>query len=151
MREHSTTSDAGNTRKEWTAVAGLLAMATFMFWLGWTRPPGLKVPSLVTYLLAAAVAASALALVAKITRRTAANHGLIALTLLAFSAVGAWIALPRPGAPGCLARLGRPGSDLARPLMEASETTCRVVFGSGGLLVGLMGVWAVVLWRSSRR
>lgn len=73
-------------------------MAGLLIWLGYTRNPDLKVPYFVAYVCAFTLTMSALALGAKISGRSAANHAFAALTLLGFAAAGAWIAFA-PGGP----------------------------------------------------
>lgn len=147
-----TSSGAARPKNERGAVIGLLAMAGLIFWLGYTRPAGLKVPSWVAYLCSFTVAMSALALFAKASGRVAANNAFAALTLLAFAATGGWIALSANGSHGCKVGVGSSSVDAASShLVDASPTACRIAFGSGAVMCLLMAAWALALWWQSRR
>ena len=132
-------------------IAALLGMAAFLFWLGYAKPPGLKVPYFIAYLCSFTLGMSALALATRISGRTAANHLFAALTLLGFAAAGGWIALSPVGAQQCKVGFGRSHLDAARHTVDASPTACRIVFGSGAVVTLLLAAWALALWWQMRR
>lgn len=85
----TTTEDSKASRPQAQgAYLGLLGMALLLFWLGYSRPPGLKVPSSVALLLSFVLIFATFALAAKQAGRTAANHALAAVVLLGFSVAG---------------------------------------------------------------
>lgn len=140
-----------NANSEKAAVVALLGLAALLFWLGYTRNPGLKVPYFVAYVCSFTLLMSALALGAKISGRSAANHAFAALTLLGFAAAGAWIAFAPGGPQQCKVGVGRADIDTARRMVDASPSTCRVVIGSGAVVCLLLAAWAIALWWQARQ
>ena len=135
-----------NANGEKGVVVALLGMAGLLIWLGYTRNPGLKVPYFVAYVCSFTLVMSALTLGAKISGRSAANHAFAALTLLGFAAAGAWIAFAPGGPQQCKVGVGSADVDTARRMVDASPSTCRVVFGSGAVVCLLLAAWAIALW-----
>ena len=104
-------------------------------WLGyavWSRQPGLQVPQEVGYLAARAFVAAGLTLLLQARGYTRAATAPAFLLVAALAGIGGWIGFGR-GSRRCEASLGA----LA---FVPRELVCRVVFGTGAVLTGLIAV-----------
>ena len=120
------------------AWAGLFCTGIGLFLMivmGWNQA-GLRVPISVGFLAAATfvLAGAALLLQAGGRERSASVFSL--LTIVALAVIGGWIGFG-PGPRGCEASVG--GLSFL-----PEEMVCRIVFGTGAVLTGLIGL--VLLW-----
>ena len=120
-------------------IAALLctAVAVSLVWAGVSRSSALQVPPPVAYLVAAALAGAALALLAKAARRPRLVNRLVVVILGGFAIVGGWVALDDT-AGAC--RGGAGGFD-----MRGDAYGCRTAFALGALMNVGMAVWAARL------
>lgn len=116
----------------------MLARATLQ------RDPGLHVPPAVAWIVVAVFLMGALAVLKQLLGFHAKVDGLAPLILAGFTAIGAWIALS-PNARGCTAGV----SDV--PVAEVSGLACRIPFGIGAVISGMMAVYSGLAWLRARR
>ena len=135
------------TGGELFALLALAGMALFMFMLGATDAPGLKVPPAIAYLVGLVLLMAAAALASRLAGNAPLNNLFAMLVLLGFAGVGGWIALG-DGARECTARMGAVSTESGGRSVAVSSSTCRVVFGSGAVLCLVMaGVVPALWWR----
>jgi hypothetical protein len=108
------------------------------------RDPGLHVPPIVAYITAAVFFLGAVAIAKQLAGIQSTVDGLAPLILLGLTAIGAWIALS-PDSGGC----SYSAND--GPALEASGPACRIPFGIGALITGLMTVSSAVAWIRARK
>jgi hypothetical protein len=118
----------------WAALLCFL-VGLFLGYVVWSRQPGLQVPPAVGYLAASAFIAAGATLLLQARGAKRAQLVTAFLLVAALAGVGGWIGFG-PGSRRCEGTLG---------LLEflPGELVCRVVFGAGALLTGLIAVLMV--------
>jgi hypothetical protein len=120
------------------AWAGLFCTGIGLFLMtimGWDKA-GLRVPSSIGYLAAAAFVLAGAALLLQAGGRERIASVFSFLTVAALAVIGGWIGFG-PGPRGCEASMG--GLSFL-----PEELVCRIVFGTGSVLTALIGL--ILLW-----
>lgn len=121
-----------------TLVGGLLVRAAII------RDPGLHVPPVVAYITAAVFFMAAVAVLKQLLGVQSDVDGLAPLILAGLTAIGGWIALS-PESGGCsMSADDGPG-------VEVSGLGCRIPFGIGAFLTGMMSVYSGLAWLRARK
>ena len=111
------------------AIGGLIAVVVTL------HPEGLNTPRWVAYLASSAFALAGCSSLAHGYKRASLAEGCVALVLSAFLIIGLWITFA-PGAHQC-------GGGITGLGFAASDASCRVAFGIGSIVVGVMLFFAV--------
>lgn len=111
-------------------------LGLFLACVVWSRQPGLRVPPTVGYLAAGTFLAGGAALLLQAIGYTRAAMAPAFLAVAALAGVGGWVGFG-PGTRRC-------GGSLSGLSFMPGELVCRVVFGSGAVLTGLIAL--VMLW-----
>jgi hypothetical protein len=117
-----------NPKQHYWAAPLCVGLGSWIAFIVWSRQPGLNVPPVVGYLVAAAFTAAGVSLFLQAIGffRAATIPALLAAAALA--GIGAWIGFG-PGSRRCQGGLG----GLA---FVPAEWICRLVFGAGAILTG---------------
>lgn len=124
------------------ALAGVAAGA-HLLWITWSGSPGLQVPAPIAYTAAWVFLLGGVRALQMAWAPESPGDGLAALIAGGLTVIGAWIAVG-PGPRTCTA-----GSS-GRAIGQLSGLECRVPFGVGAVLAGLIAVYAVRRWNRSR-
>jgi hypothetical protein len=128
----------------WLAIVMMLLVGAMLIRAAIVRDPGLHVPPIVAYVAAAVFFMGAIAVAKQLAGFHSTVDGLAPLILAGLTAIGAWIALS-PDSGGC--SIG--ASD--GPAMEASGPACRIPFGIGALITGMLAVSSALAWIRARK
>jgi hypothetical protein len=128
----------------WLAIVLLTAVAVLLGRASIVRDPGLHVPAVVAWITAAVFLMGAVAVLKQVRGVESNVDGLAPLILAGLTAIGGWIALS-PDSGGCTVG----ASD--GPGMEVSGLGCRIPFGIGAVITGLMAVYSGLAWLRARR
>lgn len=118
------------------AIGGLIALGVTL------HPEGLNTPRWVAYLAASAFVFAGCSTFARAYQRAFLAEGCVSLLLTAMLLIGLWIAIA-PGARQCVGGIAGLG-------FAASDTSCRVAFGLGSIVVAVMLFLAVRGWLQRR-
>jgi len=124
--------------------AALIGVAALLTWAAGSGAPGLRVPALVAYLAAGALALGAVRALQLIVAPGSAGDGIATPLLTSLAGIGLWIAVA-PGARACSAESG------LRAMTPLVGMACRVPFGLGAVLATLMAGYAARRWWRARR
>lgn len=128
----------------WLAVVLLTVTAVLLIRASIVRAPGLHVPPVIAWISGAVFLLGAVAVLKQMRGAQTTVDGLAPLILAGLTAIGAWISLS-PDAGGCTAGV----SDW--PAVEVSGLGCRIPFGIGALITGMMAVYSGAAWLRARR
>jgi hypothetical protein len=114
--------------------AGLLCsgLGLLLSYIVWSRRPGLQVPPAVGYLAAGVFLAAGATLLLQVRGAQRAQQVTAFLLVAALAGVGGWIGFG-PGSRRC-------GGSLGLLSFVPGELVCRLVFGAGAVLTGLVAV-----------
>lgn len=133
----------GRKTAHWLAVVMLTLAATVLIRARIIRDPSLRVPLVIAYLCAGVFLTGAFAVWQQIVGGPTRGHGAAVLILAGFTIMGGWVALS-PNAGGCTVGVNGAGT-------STSGLACRVPFGVGALISGLMTIYAAKGWIRARR
>jgi hypothetical protein len=134
----------GSRAGHWLAIVLLTITAVFLIRAVRLGDPGLHVPPSIAYVTAVVLLLGAVAVLQQIIGGPTKGHGVAVLILAGFTVIGGWIALS-PDSGGCSIGVnGAPGT-------AASGLACRIPFGIGAVISGVMTVYAAVSWVRARR
>ena len=124
-------TEAERRRRLWAALL-CVGLGLFLTYVVWSQQPGLRVPPAVGYLAAGVFLAAGATLLLQVHGTVRAQLVPTFLLVAALAGIGGWIGLGL-GSRRCEGSLGLlsflPG-----------ELVCRVVFGTGAVLTGLIAV-----------
>ena len=129
--DYSSMTAAERRQRLWAALV-CSVLGFFLVYVVWSQQPGLRVPPAVGYLAAAVFLAAAATLLLQVRGAQRAQRLTAFLLVAALAGVGGWIGFG-PGSRQC-----EGGGDILS--FVPGEQVCRVVFGAGAVLTGLIAL-----------